>query len=70
MVNDLILFGENVISTPFYERDLAISPQGNELIYTLGDYKQNKKCLVVMNQENGHWTNPEIIKISGYRTIL
>ena len=50
--NDLTLFGEDVISTSFYERDLAISPHGNQLIYTLGDYKQNRRCLVVLNQEN------------------
>jgi len=63
--NDLKLFGENVISTPLYERDLAISPEGDELIYTLGDYKQNKRCLIVIKQINGNWTNPEIINISG-----
>lgn len=61
----LTLFGENVISTPFYERDLAISPQDNELIYTLGDYKQNKRCLVALNKENGNWVNPRILNISG-----
>ena len=62
--NALTLFGENIISTSMYERDLAISPQGHELIYTLGDYKQNKRCLVVLNQSNGHWTNAEILNIS------
>ena len=62
---DLVLFGEHTISTPFYERDMAISPQGNELIYTLGDYKQNRRCLVVLNQKNGNWTAPKIVTISG-----
>ncbi|MBD0850883.1 TolB family protein [Maribacter arenosus] len=61
----LTLFGEHVISTSLYERDLAISPQGDQLIYTLGDYKQNKRCLVVLNQENGNWSNAEILNISG-----
>ena len=59
------LFGEDIISTPLYERDLAISPQGNELIYTLGDYKQNKRCLVALHNENGKWINPGILNISG-----
>ena len=63
--NSLTLFAENIISTPLYERDLAISPQGNELIYTLGDYKQHKRCLVVLNQENGNWKNAGILNISG-----
>ena len=61
----LTLFGEHVISTSLYERDLAISPQGDQLIYTLSDYKQNKRCLVVLNQENGIWANAEILNISG-----
>lgn len=65
VADDLALFGENVISTELYERDLAISPQGNQLIYTLADYKQNKRCLVVLNKENGNWKYPEILKISG-----
>ena len=26
------LFGEDIISTPFYERDIAISADGNEII--------------------------------------
>tara|TARA_R110000796_G_scaffold252631_1_gene389265 strand:- start:161472 stop:162443 length:972 start_codon:yes stop_codon:yes gene_type:complete len=61
----LALFGENIVSTPLYQRDIAISPQGDELIYTLGDYKQNKRCLVFLNQENGNWTNAQILNISG-----
>ena len=63
--NDLTLFGEHIISTPLHERDLAISPQGDQIIYTLCDYKQNIRCLVVINQENGNWKNPEILNISG-----
>ena len=61
----LMLFGENIISTPLYQRDLAISPQKNEVIYTLGDYKQNKRCLVVINQKNEIWTAAKILNISG-----
>ncbi|WP_339702225.1 exo-alpha-sialidase [uncultured Marixanthomonas sp.] len=63
--DSLTLLGENIISTPLYERDLAISPQGDELIYTLGDYKQNKRSLVFLNQENGNWTDAQILNISG-----
>lgn len=63
--DNLALFGENVISTPLYERDLAISPQKNELVYTLGDYKQNKRSLVALNKENGNWVNARILNISG-----
>ncbi|RCW91332.1 TolB family protein [Winogradskyella arenosi] len=62
---DLSLFAEHVISTPLYERDLAINPQQNELIYTLGNYKQTKRCLVVRQKKKGRWQNAEILNISG-----
>lgn len=63
--DSLTLFGENVISTSYYERDIAINPQGDEIIYSLGDYKQNKMCLIVLKKKNGKWTNPKIMSISG-----
>ena len=63
--DSLTLFGENLISTPLYERDLAINPQGNEIIYTLGDYKQSRRALVVLRKINGIWRKPEIMNISG-----
>jgi len=62
---ELSLLGENVISTPLYERDLAISPGGDQLIYTLGDYKQNRRSLIVLNKEKGNWKAGEILNISG-----
>ena len=63
--DSLALFGENVISTPLYERDLAINPQGNEIIYTLGDYKQTKRALVMLTETDSVWGKPEIMSFSG-----
>ncbi len=63
--DSLSLFGRNVISTPLYERDIAINPQGDEIIYTLGNYSQRLRCLVIMHKENGSWSDPEIMSISG-----
>ena len=63
--DSLVLFGKNVISTALYERDLAISPDGDEIIYTLGDYKQSRRCLVSHRKEQGQWTEAEILNISG-----
>ena len=65
VADGLTLFGEGAISTPLYERDMAISPQGDEMIHTLGDYKQNKRCLVVVSKENGKWMKPKIMSFSG-----
>lgn len=59
------LFAEGIISTGLYERDIAIAPNGNELIYTLGDYKQQKRCLVQINRIEGKWSQPKIVTLSG-----
>ena len=59
------LFGKDLVSTPYYERDIAISPDGNEIVYTLGDYKQNKRCLVSIRKASDGWDQPEIVEFSG-----
>ena len=59
------MFGEGIVSTPYYERDIAISANGDEIIYTMGDYKQNIRCLVSMKKLKGKWSVPEILGISG-----
>ena len=59
------VFGEGWISTDLYERDLAISPAGNEMVYTLGDYRQSRRCLVVIRQVEGQWIEPRVLPFSG-----
>jgi hypothetical protein len=59
------LLGKGIISTPLYERDLAISPNGDEIVYTLADNKQVKRCLVIIRKESGKWNSPQVMKISG-----
>jgi hypothetical protein len=61
----LQMVAPGIISTKLYERDIAISPDGKEIIYTLGDYRQSRRCLVIIKQ-NGHtWGNREILNFSG-----
>ena len=59
------LFGKNVISTQFYERDMAISPKRDEIVFTRGDHKQNYRVLVSIKRSKGQWGKPEILNISG-----
>jgi Tol biopolymer transport system component len=59
------IFGKDIVSTPLYERDIAISQKMDEIIYTIGDYKQNKRCLAIIRQINGNWTKPALLNISG-----
>ncbi len=59
------LFAPGVVSTGLYERDMAISPDGREIIYSLGDYKQNRRCLVLIRESEGAWSKPKILPFSG-----
>jgi hypothetical protein len=59
------LFAKGVVSTKLYERDMAISPGGNEIIFTLSDYRQTKRCLVIIKKTGDTWGPKEILSISG-----
>ena len=63
---DPTIFGKNHISTPLYERDIAISPSGDEIIFTRADYKQLKRCLLIAEKHNDRWGEPKILNFSGY----
>jgi Tol biopolymer transport system component len=59
------LFEENFISTSLYERDIAISPDGDEIFYTTMIPLSNFQTLVHIKKVNGRWTMPEIVSFSG-----
>ncbi|MBN1620186.1 PD40 domain-containing protein [candidate division WOR-3 bacterium] len=59
------IFAEGIISTDLYERDIAISPKGDEIIFTLCDYKRSKMCLVRIVKIGDVWSNREILDFSG-----
>lgn len=61
----LSLLGKGVIATPLYERDIAISPLGNEIVYTLADYKQTRRGLVILTRKGEQWSEPVLMTISG-----
>ncbi len=59
------LFGEDIISTRLYERDIAISPDGTELIYTLGNYRQSFRCLVSIKKGVAAWQEKQLVSFTG-----
>lgn len=61
----LEMFAPGFISTNLYERDIAISPDGSEIIYTLSDYKQSRRCLVLIKKNGNNWGDREILSFSG-----
>jgi len=63
--NKVELFAGKYISTNLYERDIAISPKGDEIIFTLSDFRQSKRCLVRIKKIGSRWSKKEILSFSG-----
>lgn len=59
------LFAPGIISTSLYERDIAISPDGKEIIYTLGNYKQSIRALVSIKKTDEGWGEKNLLPFSG-----
>lgn len=62
---EVTIFGEGTVSTGMYERDMAISPDGNELMYTLSNHKQTIRSLVSISKNGDAWGEPQIVSFSG-----
>lgn len=58
------LFAPNTISTYHYERDLALSPDGKEMYYSLVG-TQSASVIIVRKYHNGTWGAPQIASFSG-----
>lgn len=59
------VFADKFISTNLYERDITISPKGDEIVYTLSDYTQSRRCLVRVEKIGRRWSAKEILNFSG-----
>ncbi len=60
------LFCEGLISTGLNERDMAISPDGNELFYTIVSPLNMFSAIVQMKKDGkGNWSGPEVASFSG-----
>ncbi|MBN1295061.1 MAG: PD40 domain-containing protein [Candidatus Latescibacteria bacterium] len=59
------IFAEGIVSTWLYERDIAISPKADEIIFTLTDYRRSKMCLVRVSKIGEEWSRREILDFSG-----
>lgn len=61
------LFGEAIISTNLYERDMALSPDGSELFYTLQSPQGVFSTIMYMRKkQSGEWSSPEVAPFSGH----
>lgn len=59
-----ILFGNDEVSDGFGNRDMAISPAGDEFFYTMQQGEQLSVILHSVKRGNG-WTTPEVASFSG-----
>ena len=60
------LFAPGVISDEFGNRDMAVSPNGDEIFYTL-QYQSGRAFSTIMHTKkiNGKWTKPEVASFCG-----
>lgn len=63
--DSLAVFAPGFISTGLYERDIAVNPTGTEIIYTLGDHKQQHRALVSVRRTDKYWSAPTLLSFSG-----
>ncbi len=64
------LFAKDVISDQFGNRDMAISPKGDELFYTLQAGNGVVNALLYSKKQNGKWSAPEVAPFSGLYSDL
>ncbi len=57
------IFAPGIISTGMSESAIAISPDGNEIFYTV--HAGNSETIITTKLENGCWTAPEVAPFSG-----
>ncbi|HXD76772.1 MAG TPA: hypothetical protein VN616_03135 [Puia sp.] len=64
------IFAPGVISTGLSTRDLAISPSGDEIYYTIQQPKFISSTLIRVRKLHGIWGRPEVVPFSGvYRDL-
>jgi len=60
------IFAPGIVSTGLYERDMAISPDGNELFYTVVSPQNLFSAIISMQKDKkGNWSRPEVANFSG-----
>ena len=58
-------FLENIVTKFPNVRDIALSPQKNEAVFSAQNTIGDVSALIVVKLENDQWTNPQIISFSG-----
>lgn len=62
------LFAPGIVSTNLHERDFAITPDGNEIYYSV--MGRDYSVIVCIKKRNGEWTKPEVTDFSGSKEFM
>jgi Tol biopolymer transport system component len=63
--NKVALFAEGLVSDGMNNRDITISPDGNEMFYTIQQKDFMVSTIVRLQKKNGRWSVPEVASFSG-----
>lgn len=64
------IFGYGVFSDGFGNRDFTISPDGDEIFFTLQYFRFTSSTILRVHKVNGQWSKPEVAPFSGtYRDL-
>lgn len=55
------LFAPGIVSTGMFTRDIAITPDGNEIYFCVAVGGYAYSTILFTKQEDGGWTNPEVV---------
>jgi Tol biopolymer transport system component len=64
------LFAPDIISNEFGNRDMAISPAGDEIFYTMQYARGLVSVIMFTKKVNGKWSTPEVASFSGIYSDL
>jgi hypothetical protein len=68
--NKIIMFAPNIISDEFGNRDMAVSPNGDEMFYTM-QYNYGMLSTILHSKKvNGKWSAPEVADFCGQHKDL
>ncbi|WP_373492612.1 hypothetical protein [Aquiflexum sp.] len=62
--DEATVFGEGIISTRNFERDFALSPNGDELFYTIQHPRTGFSIIIQSSKSGDEWTGPEVASFS------
>ncbi len=68
--DSLTVFGEGIISTIHKERDLAISPDGNMILFTRSAPGRGVSAIFMVKKTDDQWGEPAVAMFSGQYTDL